>query len=342
VPKTNGTSMSIPHFSSLSAKRKQFVFDHFDEFQVQEKIDGSYLKFKNDTGFYWATRKGSNSPIYKSPDEWGADFWVTGFRAAHTALIQSLPAFHDNYFNWGPLYPSGVLLELEVVFADTPNTIFYSDKNHLIIHTPVGQFAYALTQTVTLSDVPVTDDGYTIKRISKTYDFEITNLAYHDNITMLGSGLIKRGFINNVDELEQGLLHHVQTSLSVLSGAGAARMEGLVFKHQDGWMFKIVDKQWFTEANKQNYAFRNTLFKSPRGFRNSLMDRFYDMLAKGTDAKIAASEALKQLDVEHQLYMKWDHSRLEAFVHKRNLEALASIRAQLNNIAVNGLPNESN
>jgi hypothetical protein len=334
--------MGIPHFSALSDRRKKIALDHIEDFQVQEKLDGSYLKIKNDEAFPWAVRKGGkNAPIYTCPDEWGTDFWTRGFRASHAAFIEALPRINYPHWNYpDAFYPPGVMLEMEMLFSDTPNTIDYGPINRLIIHTPVALAAYHFSTSIELDDVPYTDDGYTIKRTRKRYEYDITNLDFLDGMIPHLKGEMNMGYITTVDDLEHEILHMVQTNCSNFSPGHFMRMEGMIFKHKDGWMFKVVDRNWFTEQNKKNYAFRNGLFRSPKGIKNSLMDRFYAAAANG-DPKVAAWNSLKELDVEFKLYHDWDRHNYQPNTHLRNLESLASLRAQLNDIAKNGMPDES-
>jgi hypothetical protein len=50
--------------------------------------------------------------------------------------------------------------------------------------------------------------------------------------------------------------------------------------------------------------------------------------------------ALTQLDITWSLYNSDMQATQEPHIHQRNLEAFASIRHQLNQYAINGIPNE--
>lgn len=327
--------MSIQHFSALSNKRQQEFIKYPERFMVQEKIDGSNFKFKFDDAFPWATRKTKSGPVYTTPDEWGFDAWVTGFRAAHTFMIQCIePMKHMNRALNQPFLPEGTMLESELLFADTPNTIIYDNEvSHVIVYDPVAWGSYTITDLVQLNDVPYTDDGYTILRTSKQYRFSLNLLKTKPTFLIDFESDEYRSY--TAEETEAYFIKKLQHTVSEYSSdALTARVEGMVVKHKDDkWMFKFVDRDWFTETNKRNYKIRGDLFKSARGHKHSLMDSFWDDIKQGHKQSFAAKNALVQLDTMFEMYLKYDQQKEEAHVHKRNLMAFASIRAQLNDYA---------
>jgi hypothetical protein len=337
--------MSIPHFSALSNKRKQIFLDHPGDFECQEKIDGSNLKFKLDETFPWAMRKTVNGVVYKSPDDWGTDFWVTGFRAAHTALISMRHLLVKPYMMTSP-YNGGEILDMELLFADSPNTIIYSKTvNNLVVFAPNPDNAFIASASISIDDVPFTTDGFTIRRETRNYEFNIRSL---DQYSMPQSvqivKVLEQARQMPLDEVGDFLVARIASDTSSFSGSDLtypARIEGLVFKHvRDGWMFKLVDKLWFTAQNTKNYEVRHWLFKSPRRHKNSVMDSFWIQIENGHTVDSAASYALKRLDDKWSFYHPAMQDTQEPHIHLRNLEAFASIRYQLQEYAKNGLPKD--
>jgi hypothetical protein len=335
--------MGIPHFSALSDKRKRIFLEEPGEFTYQEKVDGSNLKFKLDRSFPWAMRKTTNGQVYTKPEDWGTDFWVTGFRASHQALIDVLPDLIDQNRSF-PIYNGGETLDMEMLFGDTPNTILYNDKvNHLVVFSPeprnISKYFIGDAQ-VTLDDVPTTPDGFTIERVSKTYDFTITPLETEQGIALYDNNeyLFRKANelpLAYVSDLLVSELTPVKSSFATVLDT---RIEGLVFRHSSGWMFKLVDRNWFTAQNTKNYLVRNQLFKSPRGHKKSVMDTFWTNVAEGKPLSYALDKTSEQLDIVWKQYVDVDHETQAAHIHKRNLEAFASIRHQLNDYAENGIP----
>ena len=105
-------------------------------------------------------------------------------------------------------------------------------------------------------------------------------------------------------------------------------------------MFKLVDREWFTAQNTKNYLVRNKLFKSPRGYKQSVMDTFWACIAEGKPVSYAVDTATDKLDHTWQRYVDWDQATQEPHIHQRNLEAFASLRYQLRDYSINGVPNE--
>jgi len=346
--------MGIPHFSALSDKRKKIFLANPEEFMVQEKIDGSNLKFKLDETFPWAMRKTVNGKVYTKPDDWGTDFWVTGFRAAHQAMINVRHMLVKPYMPVSP-YNGGEILDMELLFADSPNTIIYSKNNNtIVVFAPESDNSFVTCTDVTVNDVPYTIDGFEIKRMSKTYGFTVISLdqerADIELVTEIEPGaLIDEARLLPLDTVGDFLVQELACGPSSFSSWNRehmsdppARKEGLVYKHDSGWMFKLVDKQWFTAQNTKNYEVRHWLFKSPRGHKNSVMDAFWVHIANGHSVDSAVTLALKKLDAAWNCYHPAMQDTQEPHIHIRNLEAFASIRHQLNQYAQNGIPDDSN
>jgi hypothetical protein len=333
--------MSIPHFSDLSKKRQQIFINNLDDFTVEEKLDGSNFRFKLDYEFPWACRK-TSSKVYHTPEDWGTDMWVTGFRAAHKVMTDNMDHF-KNFARAGELYPFGSTLNSELLFVDSPNTLVYGKyTSSLVIYEPQNESEFCMFASVQLSDVPFTVDGCEIKYSTKSYEFAImNNPASKDVISSLKTidpffEPLTAEFVNDYI-----LENFVRDYPSDFTNDGLyTPIEGLVFKHKDGWMFKVVDREWFTAKNKENYIFRNGLFKSPRGYRKSFMDCFWNDIEAGSDAKSLASKYLVKLDVILNEYWLNMYQNYEQHIHEANLRALASIRKEMINIETNGLPNE--
>jgi hypothetical protein len=339
--------MGIPHFSALSDKRKKVFLEHPEDFIYQEKVDGSNLKFKLDESFPWAMRKTVNGKVYTKPDDWGTDFWVTGFRAAHQAMINVRHMLVKPYMLGSP-YNGGEILDMELLFADSPNTIVYSeDHNTIVIFSPPGATSFVTGTYVTLNDVPSTTDGFTIQRSSKEYEFTIVSLDKNpvDELEIEEFSIFDKARQMPLQWVGDFLVDKLANDTSSFSGvnlATPARMEGLVFKHKDGWMFKLVDKKWFTAQNTKNYEVRHWLFKSPRGHKNSVMDSFWAYRANGHSVDVAVTMALKRLDEKWGFYHPAMQGTQEPHIHLRNLESFASIRHQLYDYAKNGIPDDTN
>jgi hypothetical protein len=331
--------MSIPHFSDLSKKRQQIFIENLNDFTVEEKIDGSNFRFKLDFEFPWACRKTSNN-VYHTPEDWGNDMWVTGFRAAHKLMTENMHHLKD-FAGIGEIYPFGSTLNSELLFVDSPNTLIYGKHtSSLIIYEPFRKESFCMCATVNLSDVPYTTDGYEIKHTGRSYEFAVMNTVLADDVLED----LKYDFEGpeTAEAVHDFILkNYVQDYPSDYTNDGVfTPIEGLVFKHKDGWMFKVVDRDWFTAKNKQNYILRNSLFKSPRGHRKSLMDLFWDEIKSGSDAKTVATKYLVKLDVILNEYWLNLYMKYEDHIHMANLRALASLRSELLKIEMNGLPND--
>ena len=333
--------MSISHFSDLSKKRQQIFIDNTEDFTVEEKIDGSNFRFKLDFEFPWACRKTSNGAVYHTPDDWGTDMWVTGFRVAHQLMSNSLAHFKD-FVHIGELYPFGSTLNTELLFVDSPNTLIYgTETSAIIIYEPYRDSSFCMHIPVQLDNVPYTIDGHDIKYEKKSYEFVVMNNRKAEPL-INDLQIAKTGIKFDAESIEEYLMKHwVQNYHSEYTmDRVQTRAEGLVFKHKDGWCFKLVDREWFTKKNKENYVLRNTLFKSPRGVRSSFMDRFWNDVKSGSDAKTVATSYLNELDDILVDYWTNQYSKYDSHIHLANLRALASIRKQMNDIEKNGISNE--
>lgn len=312
--------MSIPHFDKLSAKRQQIFLTHPEQFTAKEKVDGSNLFIGRSNGQMWASRKSAADPIYL-PEDWGNPFWVQNFKNAHKAVLQLeaqfVVAFGEEF-----------QLEAEILSNEYPNTINYQHtKNQIVIFKPDVDVYF---ETTTQTYVPYTEDAVTLHVRSSDLDWVVTGLKTIPQSEWVHAVKVCSEPVPNRSTYERLIETLVQPRQSVFSDSlnSHVRIEGLVFRHTDGWMLKLVDREWFTKQNTDNYRFRKLLFRSPGAKGTSVMDVFTrecenDIEAAAKNAYIAAMH----LQDEYEMGL---HIRSDAkWVHRRNLEAIYSVKHQM-------------
>ena len=312
--------MSIPHFDKLSIKRQQIFLNHPEQFTCQEKADGSNLFVGRTDGKLWVSRKSAKDPIYM-PDEWGDPFWVQNFKNAHNAfrcVEQKLVRTFGEEFQ----------LEAEILSKEYPNTIDYQHSmNQIIIFKPeVDVLFKVITETL----VPHTDNGSTMYMSDESQSWLITGLPSIHQSEWIDKVRECSKPDTNMSTYERLIKELVQPRHSILSDSTTShvKIEGLVFRHTDGWMLKLVDREWFTKLNTENYRFRKLLFRSPGAKGDSVMDVF--TRDSENDIEIAAQKAYMMVLHLQEAYEEGYHIKEQfSWVHRRNMEAIYSVKHQM-------------
>lgn len=308
--------MSIPHFDKLSQKRQQTFLDHPEQFVCQEKVDGSKISIGRTAGKLWVSRKSEKDAIY-IPDDWGNHFWVQNFRRAHVVLEiieqQLVNKFGDEFE-----------IEAEILSKLYPNTIDYEHSmNQIVIFNPeVTRFDVRTQISASFFTSP---DGNIVKNSHQDQEYKITGLPSIPQDEWVDIVREIRTPTPEYYTYEMLLDKLVRTRHSVYSDhqTSHVRIEGLVFRHTDGWMLKLVDRTWFTKLNTQNYVFRKKIFRSPGAKGDSIMDIFTRECAIDIDkAVLKAYNAVVDLQINYE-------SDDNQFVNARNYEAIYSTKEQL-------------
>ena len=313
--------MSIPHFDKLSIKRQQIFLNNPEQFTCQEKADGSNLFIGRKDGKLWVSRKSAKDPIYM-PEEWGDPFWVQNFRNAHTALLAIEP---DLRIRFGEEFE----LEAEILSQEYPNTIDYQHSmNRVVVFKPeVDKLDVRVRTHVS---VPYTENGITMNVRYDALDWQVTGLPSIPQSEWLDVVRECSKPDPNMSTYERLIKELVQQRHSVFSDSTTShvKIEGLVFRHTDGWMLKLVDREWFTKLNTDNYRFRKLLFRSPGAKGDSVMDVF--TRESEHDLETAAQKAYMMVLHYQEAYEQGYHIK-ESFswVHRRNLEAIYSVKHQM-------------
>jgi hypothetical protein len=305
--------MSIQHFQNLSGKRTKLVLSEPEKFTCTEKVDGSNFVFGVTGGKLWAARKTSVETFF-SPDDWPNQMWAQNFRLAHRAIQQMLPEItrqHSDDF----------VARCELLTSVYPNTIKYSNEgSHIIIYD--GPTFGPLTTDI--EDVLMTSlDGIRSVTMGHRDSYTLSNLPMAD-ISLVE--LVAGNQSLSKEELSSLLIEKLASRKSIY---GDTRPEGWVFKHSDGWAFKVVDTGWFTRANFRNYALRRKIFRTPRYASDSIMDTYEQNVLVVGDSN-ARSIAVYQLLMLRTEYMNdAGTSTISSWVHERNLETFASTLMEL-------------
>jgi hypothetical protein len=312
--------MSIQHFDKLSVKRQQIFLNNPEQFTCQEKVDGSNLFIGRTEGRMWVSRKSAANPIYM-PEEWGNPFWVQNFKNAHKALLKLERAFIS-------VLGEEFQMEAEILSKEYPNTIDYQhSENQIIIFKPEVDFLFKCRVD---SLIPQTDDGTTMTAEYRPLDWVVTGVPSIPQSEWLHAVQVCSKPDPNRSTYERLIETLVRPRHSVFSDSpnSHVKIEGLVFRHTDGWMLKLVDREWFTKLNTDNYRFRKLLFRSPGAKGDSIMDVFSrDSMVDVEAAALAALTSVMNLEEE---YERGEHILEEcSWIHKRNLEAIYSVKHQM-------------
>lgn len=313
--------MSIPHFDKLSAKRQQIFLNYPEQFTCQEKVDGSNLFIGRTNGQLWVSRKSAKDPIYM-PEEWGNPFWVQNFKQAHEALQQleySLVASLGEEFE----------LEAEILSKEYQNTVDYQNSmNRIVIFKPeVDVWFKAHISAI----VPYTICGNILSARYEPLEWLVTGLPSIPQSEWVDVVRECSKTDPNMSTYERLIEKLVQPRHSVFSDCTTShvKIEGLVFRHTDGWMLKLVDREWFTKLNTDNYRFRKLLFRSPGAKGSSVMDVF--TRESENDIIAAAQNALDRVITLQEAYLVLNQGN-SPWVHRRNLEAIYSVKHQMQEI----------
>lgn len=302
--------MSIQHFDKQSSKRQKIFLEHPEQFVCQEKIDGTFIHIQCDQGQISIFRKDKQ---VINPVDWGINFWTTNYREAHTAIVQLVDKLKGQFGD-------DFVLLAEILSVNHPNTIQYDQAiNRIVIFNPHDITFQARTTVVDFS-YPATYDGINTVMEQRTTDWEIITLPTIPQIEWLS-------VVKNVrDDAYNELLNRLVVPTKSMFGNGS--IEGLVFRHDSGWQFKLVLRDQFTALNNSNQALRRRLFRSAFMRDNTIMDQY--TRASIVDRIGASQVALLAIDQLHDEYKQDPNTKtLDAWVNLRNLEALASTRNQI-------------
>ena len=306
--------MSIQHFDQLSSKRQHIFRENPEQFTCQEKIDGTHVNLLCDNG---AISIKHNKKVYRNVADWEINFWTSQYREAHLLALAckaDLIAQYGNAFD----------LHCEILSPLYPNTVKYDTSvNRLVIFKP-DNITFKTTGQVANFQFPVTSDGLTTTMQTRTTNWEIISLPEipRNQWENLAQSL-------HPDYMYKTMLERLVKTRQSMFGSGP--IEGLVFRHESGWQFKLVDRDAFTERNTRNQTLRRKLLRSPFMRGNTIMDEYMrDSVVDVTQAAKKAMNAVDALFKEYQADPSNDE--LDDWVKIKNLEAVASVRKQLQEI----------
>lgn len=174
---TAGGSKSIPHVEDLNALKLSDFITNPKAYQIQEKIDGTALRFGIDLGELYTSRggKGSDEKIF-DPADWGTSGAANVYRSAHNAL-------EANEQSIKKILNDGDEIDLEILYGDQPNVIIYGKDNLSYIvflrdvhdqdQSKVSALAKNLagiTTTVQHKEL-TTDSGTDLKEVNKQINY---------------------------------------------------------------------------------------------------------------------------------------------------------------------------
>lgn len=307
--------MSILHFNKQSLKRQQLFLEHPEEFTCQEKIDGTNFAIDIDDGVVSIVH-GRYSILDLSG--WDNNFWTANYREAHT-LVKLIK---DQLIS---SYGRNASIRSEILSVNYPNTLQYNqDINRVVIFKPLD-VDFEAEGVVENFTYPTTPDGITTIQKTRTSTWKVSTLP----------SIPQTEWVDFVRDLKE---NHYEAMLNTLvrdrqSMFGDTKVEGLVFTHETGWMFKIVDRNFFTMRNTNNQALRRKLFRSSYMRDMTVMD--IHTRDSAVDRVAASYTALHSIEQIFDEYMAEPNRELDPWVHARNLESVASLRNQLNGI-ING------
>jgi hypothetical protein len=308
--------MSILHYDKLSKKRQQLFLEHPEEFICQEKVDGSTFQIDIEEGEV-SIRQGRFN-VYE-PTGWDFNFWTTDFREAHTFL----KSIEDQLV---ATYGTNAEIKAEILSVNHPNTIQYDQVvNRIVVFHPDDIGFYAEGQVKNFQ-YPSTDDGIRNIKKTRTTDWQMTDLKEIPSSEWLDTfkSLEAYDYETLLDKLVRG-----RTSMF-----GPTKIEGLVFRHNSGWQLKLVDRAFFTTLNTHNQGLRRKLMRSSYMRDMTVMD--IHTRDSTQDIVGASYAALASIQQHFDAYLLDPQTAtLDEWVHARNLEAVLSLRDQLNGI-ING------
>lgn len=203
---------SIIHIEDLSPRDFIREIETLNEKIITEKLDGANLWFGVDEKGFFTSREGK-SPKQKrfySVDDYPLIANYNGFRAAHLALERAKKVILK-YLSIGNM------IEIEVVFGEQPNTIYYEtqDKNYIVILRAVNGTDDSIAQKLgsalngqevtVVSKVLTSSDGNTLQTIDSQLKWKFAMVSpikgidsNNTEITSLLSEL--KSFLNEKNE----------------------------------------------------------------------------------------------------------------------------------------------
>ncbi len=272
---------NIKHFEDLSFDEISFFIKHHGKFSLSEKIDGSNLCFGFDkTGNFFTSRELKGGKRYYSESDYPKQFWTTPFRFAHCALER---ISGDLLKKIG----KDSLIEIEVLYGKTPNTINYNlERNRIVVLKTISgiselkNISYKCIN-VTLKDIPNTKYGYDFILEEKSSDWDISVNPLEKVVLKNPSLISDHSFIvekesltkitkNNKEDIllkrkltseaklniKFDIINSLITKNSHLNDKVLA--EGFVISNGD-IVFKLVDKEAFTAANAENHKLQKEI-----------------------------------------------------------------------------------
>lgn len=307
--------MSILHYDKLSQKRKYTFLHNPEQFTCQEKVDGTGLQIDIEGGEI-SIRQGRYN-VYRL-DGWDYNFWTTDYREAHQFITQN----HDELLR---AYGEYAEIKAEILSVNHPNTIQYDQSvNRILVFSPYDNID--IYGQVVNFKYPSTEDGITTTDQYRTTDWHMQTLP----------SIPQEEWVDVIHNLVDYEYDHLLNLLvrNRVSLFGKTRIEGLVFRHSDGWQFKLVDRQYFTDLNNRNQELRRKLFRSSYQRDMTVMD--IHTQESRIDSLAASKKALVSIDRLFNAYLADPNTQdIDPWVHARNLEAVVSLRNQLNGI-ING------
>jgi len=175
----------ITHIEELPPKDFIKAVKNLNSWEITEKMDGTAMQFGFDIkGFFTAREKKGGVERIRNADDWGDRFMHTGLRSGHKALEELMTPIAKKT----KLIEKDALYSVEVLFGTLPNAIPYSDEaNQIIIIGKDGddegndrknleemkKLLEDKKVTVTVDNVPYTDDGLKLQRRSETHDWQV-------------------------------------------------------------------------------------------------------------------------------------------------------------------------
>lgn len=207
----------ITHLEDLPVDEFIKNLRNINRFEITEKIDGANLWFGLDNdGKFYTSREAKSGKKFYSESDWGKKFWETGFRSAHKVLEILTEELKEKNL----ILPDDVI-EVEILFGKLPNTVTYKgDVNQIVLLRPIKsrdnlekfserfnkivEYLKDKSITVTVDEVPYTEDGKTIKYKSETHVWKIDVTPKVDP-SLLNKEELIRNLENNLTKIENYL-----------------------------------------------------------------------------------------------------------------------------------------
>lgn len=234
----------ITHIEDVPIENFIKSIENINDYIISEKLDGANLHFGLDEdGKYFSSREGKGGKRFYSVSDWGNKFWQVGFKSAHLALEKI-----SKFLKEKKLLLPGDSIEVEVLFGQVPNTVPYSgDMNQLIILRPISSATGDLKEleerlekiknavegkktTVTVKDVPKTDDGKDIYYVDEKHSWTLSQTPKVSN-KLLDKESLKARLKKSLSEIRNYLKEDSKigrlSNAEVLAIKGNKKPEGL-------------------------------------------------------------------------------------------------------------------